>query len=254
MTVVLTMAGHGSRFAKQGYRVPKHLIGARGQSLLDWSLRSLEAFFDQHFVFACLAEHDADWIRARAQACGIAQVSVVSREGVSSGQAQTAFDALANPCVQVSPDQPLWIFNIDTFVQQGLHPAHLVGAEGCLHVFPSSDPGMSFVRCDDQGAVIEVAEKRVISNWASVGFYGFSSVNLFRALYSRCYAGSRSRAVSGEFYVAPMFEPLLRAGGRVVAPKLQRDWVHILGTPADVLAFDPSAVPPQGCALLGALS
>lgn len=246
MTVLITMAGLGSRFAAQGYTCPKYQIMANGRSLFDWSMLSMQAFFGERFVFACLQSQDVAWLRDAAQAVGIRDAVCVPRAELSRGQAETAFDALPD----VDPLSPLWIYNIDTYVTQGMSPGDLCSADGCLHVFESTDPGMSFVRYDTDGGVAEIAEKRVISRWATVGLYGFSSARAFADLYLDAYERQQVQVVGGERYVAPIYDLMLARGQRVIAPKLSSDAVHILGTPAQVLAFDPLAVPPKGRCVL----
>ena len=243
MTVLITMAGLGSRFKERGYRPPKFRIMARGRSLMDWSLSSLQAFFRERFIFACLEEEDGAWIRSTAAALGIAEVVVAKRSGVSRGQAETAFDAL----MHADPSEPLWIYNIDTCVRpDAMRPQDLGTAVGCIPVFRCSEPNMSFVRYGADDDVIEVAEKRPISDWATVGLYGFSSAACFAKYYEEAYDRERIRLMQGERYVAPIYELMLIEGRRLVAPRLEPDDVHILGTPAQVLAFDPTAQPPFG--------
>ena len=41
MTIIITMAGLGSRFRKAGYNCPKYMIEAKGKTLFDWSMDSL---------------------------------------------------------------------------------------------------------------------------------------------------------------------------------------------------------------------
>jgi NDP-sugar pyrophosphorylase family protein len=243
MTVLITMAGLGSRFKERGYLPPKFRIIARGRTLMDWSLLSLQAFFEERFILACLEEEDEHWIRSKANALGIADVIVAKRSYVSRGQAETAFDALAHT------DQyaPLWIYNIDTCVRPGaMRPQDLGTAVGCVPVFPSSEPNMSFVRHGSGNDVIEVAEKQPISDWATVGLYGFSSAKCFAQHYEDAYERGRLPLTRGERYVAPIYELMLNGRDRVVAPRLAPEDVHILGTPAQVIAFDPAAQPPLG--------
>jgi NDP-sugar pyrophosphorylase family protein len=243
MTVVITMAGLGSRFKEQGYLPPKFRIMARGRTLLDWSLLSLQAFFGERFIFACLDQEDGDWIRATAAALGIGEVVVAGRESVSRGQAETAYDALAH----ADPNQPLWIYNIDTSVRpNAMDPRDLHTAAGCVPVFHCGEPNMSFVRYGSADDVVEIAEKRPISSWATVGLYGFSSAACFAEHYQEAYDRGRVRIVLGERYVAPIYELMLARGERVVAPRLEASDVNILGTPAQVVAFDPTALPPFG--------
>jgi NDP-sugar pyrophosphorylase family protein len=243
MTVLMTMAGLGSRFKERGYLPPKFRIMARGRTLMDWSLLSLQAFFGERFIFACLEQEDGDWIRSAAAALGIDEIVVAKRSGVSRGQAETAFDAL----MHADPDEPLWIYNIDTSVTpNAMRPRDLGTAMGCVPVFHCSEPNMSFVRYGSGDDVVEVAEKQPISNWATVGLYGFSSAACFAKHYEDAYERERIRLMRGERYVAPMYELMLTHGERVVAPRLNSEDVHILGTPAQVLDFDPAAQPPFG--------
>ena len=46
LTVVITMAGMGSRFREAGYTVPKYQIEAHGKTLFDWSMASLSGYHD----------------------------------------------------------------------------------------------------------------------------------------------------------------------------------------------------------------
>jgi hypothetical protein len=243
MTVLMTMAGLGSRFKESGYLLPKCRILARGRTLMEWSLLSLRAFYDQRFIFACLQDEDESWIRLTAAALGIAEVAVTKRPGVSRGQAETAFDALAHEDLS----QPLWIYNIDTCVApNSMRPHDLGAAAGCVPAFHCIEENMSFVRYGTGDDVMEIAEKRRISSWATVGLYGFHSAACFAEYYREAYDRGRIEVTHGERYVAPMYEVMLIRGERVVAPRLKREDVSILGTPAQVLTFDPGAIPPSG--------
>jgi NDP-sugar pyrophosphorylase family protein len=239
MSVIITMAGAGSRFSRAGYSVPKYMIHARSRTLFDWSMQSLCAFHDHEFVFACLQGQDESWIRKRALHNGIRNVKVVARQDISLGQAHTAQDVVSH----VDPNEAVWIYNIDTYIQQGIEPHHLDGYEGCLHVFESNSPAMSYVRMDGHGNVVQIAEKVVISQWATAGIYGFASAQLFSQSYRQTYGAAMS---TGEHYVAPLYQTLLQMGARIHAPKLQLSDVHVLGTPEEVAQFDPAIRPPLG--------
>lgn len=71
MTVIVAMAGEGSRFRTKGYEEAKYMIRTRGKPLFEWSMKSLHNFFDEYFIFACLIEHDDIWIKQDAAAMGI---------------------------------------------------------------------------------------------------------------------------------------------------------------------------------------
>lgn len=242
MTVLITMAGMGTRFAREGFTVPKYKIRAKGRSLFEWSMLSLREFFADEFVFATLEGEDELWLMAQARELGISRSRVISRVALSKGQAQTAYDVAC----QLGASGPLWIYNIDTYVANGMKPSDMDGFAGCLHVFNSKDPGMSFVNFNALGDVNEIAEKRVISNWATVGMYGFESVGKFCEIYEEAYEQYAIEAINAESYIAPMYELMIREGARVCAPKLEIADVHILGTPSQLQSFDALALPPFG--------
>lgn len=243
MTVLITMAGLGSRFTDAGYSVPKYRIKAHGTSLFEWSMRSMQNFFDQPFVFACLDSEDEKWIENEAKHLGINEVIVSKRKRLSQGQAETAYDAIKCGATHA----PLWIFNIDTYVREdAMSPNDIGSAGGCVHVFPSDASNMSFVSYNQAGKVEEVVEKKVISQWATVGLYGFSSSALFCEFYERAYVNGQVAMVGGERYVAPIYNLMIKENIPVVAPKLMPNDVSVLGTPIQVIEFDPLAVPPLG--------
>lgn len=242
MTVLIAMAGRGQRFTDAGYAVPKYRIRANGRSLLEWSLLSMQDFFDDLFVFACLGGEDKHWIASTAKALGIADVAFHERTEVSAGQAQTVFDARS----MYALDAPLWIYNIDTYVASGMHPNQMDGFSGCIPVFNSKSPNMSFVAYDDDGKVSRLAEKQPISAWATVGLYGFRSAADYDRIYQSAMVEWKSNCSYGELYVAPLYNLLLSEGAKLCAPKLNSNDVHILGTPAQLANFDPRALPPLG--------
>lgn len=235
MTVIITMSGLGSRFRMEGYEKPKHMIEVNGKTLFEWSLLSLKNFNNHHYIFACLKEHNIEWIHNVLKNSAIKNYQIYSRENVSRGQAETAYDVIKN--VEFNTNDELWVYNIDTYISDGINPSDLKGFDACLHVFNSTNPSMSFVRYHSNNTVAEIAEKKVISNFASVGIYAFKSSLLYVDLYESLYLLNKSSDLS-EFYVAPMLNIALKCGMLVNAPKLLNNNVYILGTPSDVKDFE----------------
>ena len=234
MSVVVSMAGLGSRFSRAGYKQPKYKILVKSKTMFEWSMLSMRDFFDTHFVFACLDDADFEWIQKIANSLEIIDYSFHIRESVSRGQAETVYDAVN----LLKKDDMLWVYNIDTYVESGIKKTDIGSASGCLHVSYSTEPNMSFVDYDVNGKVNKVVEKKQISTWASVGCYGFSSVDLYREIYKKSYLSGMTKEVGGERYIAPMYSLMLNHGMEVVAPKLDQSLVHVLGTPEDIEKFN----------------
>ncbi|MEG1158011.1 MAG: hypothetical protein RSD64_01475, partial [Christensenellaceae bacterium] len=93
LTIVITMAGLGSRFRKAGYAVPKYQIEAHGKTLFDWSMISLDGYksIADNYIFIVRKEDDAhDFIAARCKALDIPKYTVVELDHLTDGQATTA--------------------------------------------------------------------------------------------------------------------------------------------------------------------
>ena len=58
MTVIITMAGAGSRFKKAGYKVPKYMIEVKGKTLFEWSMDSLLGYNEntEKYIFVVKKE------------------------------------------------------------------------------------------------------------------------------------------------------------------------------------------------------
>jgi hypothetical protein len=107
-------------------------------------------------------------------------------------------------------------------------------AEGLVMTFPSNSPKWSFVKRDAEGRVVEVVEKQVVSNEATVGIYNFRAGASFVRAAERMIA--RNRRVNGEFYVAPAYNEMIEDGAEVITHNIGSN-MYGLGVPADLEFF-----------------
>ncbi len=236
MSIVITMAGLGSRFRAAGYTVPKYEIEVRGRTLFSWSLHSLANFIrpENRFIFVCLRESQArSFIASQARELGIADWGIVDLEALTDGQATSAL--AAKPALAAA-EEVMLVYNIDTYVEpQCLLPAQFT-ADGWIPCFEGQGDAWSFVRLDKGERVAEVREKQRISPYATIGLYGFSSFELYEETYLR-YFSDPSNLVRGERYIAPMYNQLIAQQHEVRISLVPIQAVHPLGTPADVQRF-----------------
>lgn len=241
--VIITMAGFGRRFLDAGYIIPKYRIQAHGRSLFAWSMLSLRNFIgDQaRFLFVVRSADDASaFIHSESHALGIHDMSVLEIDAPTDGQATTAM--LARQRIG-SPDAPMIIYNIDTFVHPDALPSQAVRGAGWIPCFPAAGDHWSFARTDGTGRVVEVREKVRISDHATVGLYWFSSFNLYAEAYDAYYSCER-KAEAGERYVAPLYNHLLEKGAPVFIHDVPLAAVIPLGVPAEVERFREGSPPP----------
>ena len=235
MTIVITMAGLGSRFRKAGYQVPKYMIEAHEKTLFEWSMISLEGFFNEEnqYIFIVRVEDQAsEFIKSTCAKMGIHHVKVVEIDYLTDGQATTAM--LAHEFWD--KDSSLMIYNIDTYVEAGQMKADQIAGDGFIPCFHADGDHWSFVKLDQDGKALEVREKTRISDNCTLGAYYFKTCGLYEDLY-REYYSSEEKLEKGEKYVAPLYNFMVQKGAEVRISIVDYDKVHVLGTPEELQVF-----------------
>lgn len=235
--VVITMGGLGSRFRKMGYTVPKYMIEAKGKTLFEWSMISLKGYKEKvdRYIFIAMKDDAVDvehFIRMQCQKMDLPEYHVIILDYLTDGQATTA--SLAEK--YWDPDHALLIYNIDTYVEAGEMNAAELRGDGFIPCFQAEGDHWSFVRLDDSGKVVEIKEKKRISNYCTLGAYYFKTCRLYAELYKEYYSKTQE-LVNGEKYVAPLYDYLLSKGGEIYISDIDPEKVHVLGTPEELEAF-----------------
>lgn len=235
--VVITMGGLGSRFRKMGYDVPKYMIEAKGKSLFEWSMISLEGYKEdvEQYIFIAMKDEKYDvekFISDKCNILGLKKYNVIILDYLTDGQATTAMMAKQ----YWNPEHALLIYNIDTYVEAGEMKSEELKGDGFIPCFQAEGEHWSFVRLDEDGKVVEIKEKKRISNYCTLGAYYFKSCDLYSKLYNEYYSKTQE-LVNGEKYVAPLYDYLLSQNGEIYISDIETSKVHVLGTPEELQAF-----------------
>jgi NDP-sugar pyrophosphorylase family protein len=233
-TVVIPMAGHGSRLAGADGR-PKPLVRTGdGRTILAWALATLRPWRlrGARWVFVCLERHLRDWaLEAEiGRALPGVRPDIVPVAEPPEGQLCSVLAARR----WLGGDGPLVIHNCDTFAR-GRLGASVTGAASPVPVFGADSPAYSYVRLDGGGLVTEVLEKQVCPpGYATTGSYLFRSARRFvEAAEETVRGGART---NGEFYVSAVYRALARRGERFRPVLMDEVWP--IGTPAELAAFN----------------
>lgn len=235
MTIVITMAGFGTRFKKAGYTVPKYQIVVHKKSLFEWSMESLAAFRRPEDVYLFIVrkeDQSADFIREKCGIMGIDKCQIIELQDMTDGQATTAMLGAE----YWEKESPLLIYNIDTFVEAGeMRPEQFCG-DGFIPCFCGEGDHWSFVRLGSKEKAEEVREKVRISDYCTLGAYYFKTGGLYEKLYQEYYSED-SNMEKGEKYIAPLYNYLIQKGGEVRISVVDAGSVHVLGTPEELDYF-----------------
>lgn len=235
LTVIITMAGRGSRFREAGYNCPKYMIEAKGKTLFEWSMDSLVGY-NKHarkYVFIVRIEDNTEFfIRKKMQQYGIEDVVVIGIDYFTDGQATTCMLAMQ----YCDNDKPILVYNIDTYVEPNELKFEDISGDGYIPCFYSDGDHWSFVKIDENGKVKEIKEKIRISDNCTLGAYYFSSAKLYRELYREYYKDDREFE-NNEKYIAPLYNLMIKNNMNVTISIIDKNKVHVLGTPEELSVF-----------------
>ena len=231
MKIIITMAGEGSRFKKIGIKKQKYELIANGRSLYEWSMLSLVEFFNEQFIFITRIDHNArEFIGAANKTLGISNYSIVEIETLTDGQASTVLKAQSS----IDMKEEILIYNIDTYVEPHQVQRNSIQGSGWIPAFYAEGDKWSFVNFDENYKVFQIAEKRRISDYGTIGLYYFKSFELYKEAYY-----NEDHSNISEKYIAPIYSYLIGKGENVYTSIIEQEKVHVLGTPEDLEAFDP---------------
>jgi len=225
--IVVPMAGRGSRFTEQGYTDSKPFIDVNGKPMIQRVIENLNIEFDSNyeFVIICLQEDfDKYDFRIFDDIIGHTEYKVICLEDVTEGAAQTLLEAKDI----IDNDTPMLSFNTDQMVEYDKNMwKSFEQFDGGIPCYWGNSDDWSYARCSQDGYVEEVAEKKVISNDATAGYYYWSKGSDY-VKYARQMIEENSRT-NNEFYVAPVYNWAIKDGKKIAIYMV--DKIYELGTP-----------------------
>ena len=231
LNVLIPMAGAGSRFEAAGYTFPKPLIEVKGKPMIQVVVENLNC--ESPHTFLVQQKHREKYNLDTLLNIISADCNIIEVDGVTEGAACTT---LLSKSV-INNDQPLLIANSDQYVDwntsEFLYKMQEQDADAGILTFKSTHPKWSFVKTNSNGDVIEVAEKKPISDTATVGIYYWKKGSDY-VKYAEKMIEKNIRH-NGEFYVCPVFNEAILDGKKIKTFDIEKMWG--LGTPEDLQIF-----------------
>ncbi len=230
MKVIVPMAGRGSRFKNVGEITPKPLISVLGKPMLYWALKSIDGIKHSQLIFVALKEHEINFgLKTLLHELYGNNIALVLIDEVTEGQLCTVLAAEE----YLNSSEDILITSSDTFVKSKIGEHISRKSDDCAGLISVANlPGdrWSFAKVDDTGRVVEVAEKRRISNYASTGLYyfanGYDFVNEAKRIIEN------KEKTQGEYYVIPVYQKFIEKGLKVEISLA--DKVYDMGTPVSL--------------------
>jgi len=230
MNVLIPMAGAGSRFQEKGYHLPKPLIDVNGKPMIQHVVENIN--IEGKHIFIVQKEHYEKYSLKYILKLIKPDCEIIITDGLTEGAACTTL--LAKEFI--NKDEPLLIANSDQWIDwSSEHFCDYVtrrNCDGAILNFISNSPKHSYSKIID-GYITEVAEKKVISNHATVGIYYWKSGKE----YVNCTEQMINKNIrhNNEFYVCPVYNQLIKKGG-IVLPYAVPQMLG-MGTPEELDKF-----------------
>lgn len=233
MNILIPMAGEGTRFPRDTYKIPKPLIDIKGVPMIRRAIESLGIIGTYHFVIRKDSYYD--------QVCSLLHSvfplpKIISVEETTEGPAASCLlfkDFIDNEeeLVIANCDQIMW-WDPDLF----LTTARYYKYDGMVVTYTTNTPKNSYAEIDRSGFVKRIVEKEVISDislngihyWRKGKYFVQSAENMIKC---------NDRAPNGEFYVGPSYNHMIRNGLKVGIHHIP-NWQHNpVGVPEDLKTY-----------------
>lgn len=238
LNIVMPIAGRGTRFMQESYKNPKPFVEVDGVPMVQRVLDNIQVPKEAKLIIICLEELFDKRGEELEKICNNSseQHLIIKIPEVTEGAACTILKAES----LIDNDEELVIMNCDqlvlqpNFFQNSLDFYRRFKADGGIWCFYNCYPKWSYVNLDKQGKVIYVAEKQVISNFATVGIYYYRRGCDF--VKNAKYMIEENRRVNNEFYVAPVFNYMIEKYEARILPFLVNE-MYGIGTPEDLRIY-----------------
>lgn len=235
MNIIFSLCGKGERFSKEGFIVPKFLIPYNGATMLYHAVETLgvrgNLYFivkDEHlkshkFLEQMLRDMGGEIIVCYEQTEGAAESLLLAEEFIKD----KSLPMISANCDQFMDwDSKLFIDKLKKDVDSSF-----------IVTFPNDEEKCSYVRLYKDN-VVEVREKKVISNMATVGIYHWAKTSDF-FIDAKQMIKDDVRD-NNEYYVAPVYNYTIGRGLKVKIHNIRKEEFSPIGTPIDYINFSAS--------------
>lgn len=237
MNTLILMAGSDVAFEDAGYLYPKNLVEIDGLPLAQRVIEKLSHFSEPDHKFICAVREEenkrfyiADVIRLL-----VPNAIIIEVKGSTAGAACTALLAAE----YINNDEPLLVTSGDQIIAEDItaiiNSFKTKGLDGGMPVFESVHPRWSYVKCSEDGLVIEASEKRPISNLATAGLYYFAKGSNF--VNATMEMIKKDDHVNGNFYICPIYNQMILNQAKIGVCKIPKSNYFKLAGVQEVQAY-----------------
>ena len=227
------MAGMSSRFEQAGFNIPKYMLHINNRSIFSLSLERFNKYFKKYnFVFIIRDIYDTKtFVEKECRDLGLVNFQIETLKKPTQGQAETVYKAINS--LKLNKNESIMINNIDTFSKPYIFSEIELRYDGFIEIFEGDGENWSFVETNKKSNKVKrTTEKDRISNLCSSGLYYFKSCTDFCTAFE--FSFQKSIKNSGEYYIAPLYNLLIKKNKEIYIIPRKIDDFEFCGTPEEL--------------------
>jgi NDP-sugar pyrophosphorylase family protein len=231
VNIVIPMAGLGSRFPRDKFYLPKPLIDVNGKPMIQRAIESLDIDGQYYFVL-----RNDEFLNIQKDV-----ISKIVKNPVFVTVDQTTEGPACSVLLfkdYINTEDELVTANCDQIMDWSsklfFHNVRLY--DGAVVTYYSDTDKNSYVKLDRTGRAVQFAEKEVISNISLNGIHYWKQGRYF-VDSAEAMIAANDRAPNGEFYIAPSYNYMIKAGKECGIFHVPNECHHAVGVPLDLERF-----------------
>lgn len=236
INVLIPMAGEREDFSDSQYTFPKPLIEIGPKTVIERVVDNLSTVAEQvQFIFV-ISNNDCRKYHLDSTLNIITggRCRIIRLDRQTKGSSCSALMAIEH----IASETPLLIANSDQIFEDSV--AGLISdfqtADAGVVTFNSVHPRWSYVRLDEHGKVVEIAEKRPLSRYAIAGLYYFRRGQDF--VDAAMQMIRKDESVNGSFFISPALNQLILADKTIRIRNIDVDRYHTFYTPKKITEYE----------------
>jgi NDP-sugar pyrophosphorylase family protein len=239
MTNLITLAGEGSRFVKEGFDVPKPLISVIGAPMIFRAVDSLPKA--DKYVFVCRSEHIEEYNLDDMLYRSYPNVEIVTVDETTRGQACTAELGIIKS--SITEDDEILISSCDYGLNWNEEKYNRINSDVIVwttiynKAFSDNPASYSWLDIDNNNNLLKTYVKQEVfdnsyNEHAIVGTFYFKKAKYFLDSLKEVYKNNITS--NGEFYIDNIFNSITELNVKI----FDVDEYHCWGTPKDLNDYE----------------
>ncbi len=237
INVLLPSMGSSSFFKESFF--PKPLIEVGGKTILETVFDNFTDLHDRQFIYIFSQDDCSQFHLDKSVRLLDDKAKVLVLKNQTAGALCTSLIA----CEFIDNDEPLVISNSDQVIDIDFNEVvksfREKNADAGVITFNSIHPRWSYIR-DENGEVVEVAEKRPLSDKAIAGFYYYRKGCDFVAAAKR--AIQKGHCTNGKYYISASFNELILMGKKVSYFEIEKKKYHSFYSPEKIKDYEKDVI------------